>query len=113
MIQFSCPKCSKTYTVGDERAGHKVRCGACKEAMTIPLPELVAEPEIPRPTARSYSRGPLAPILFCLGLFLFCFAIAWGIRPGSPGSRDVDKMRHENNVGALKANLDRLTTSGR
>ena len=38
MIRFSCPKCSKTYAVGDERAGHKVRCKGCDEAFTVPVP---------------------------------------------------------------------------
>ncbi|HZZ79715.1 MAG TPA: serine/threonine-protein kinase, partial [Gemmataceae bacterium] len=39
MIAFSCSRCGKQYRLKPEFAGRTTKCAACKEPMTIPLPE--------------------------------------------------------------------------
>ena len=39
MIRFSCPGCSATYTVGDEKGGKTGKCPKCQSQFVIPLPE--------------------------------------------------------------------------
>lgn len=35
MIQFSCPSCSKTYSVPDEREGKRTKCKKCRSSIVI------------------------------------------------------------------------------
>jgi hypothetical protein len=55
MIKFKCPHCGKDVSAGDEHAGKKGRCPACKELFVIPgaAPKLVpaAERRTPPPAA--------------------------------------------------------------
>ena len=47
-IKFSCPHCSKSYSVPDEVGGRTVRCSGCKGEMEVPLPSLnVLPPPVP------------------------------------------------------------------
>lgn len=51
MIQFACPGCSATYTVGDEKGGKAGRCPKCQTQFTIPMPSSSAPVSAPTPSA--------------------------------------------------------------
>lgn len=51
MIQFACPGCSATYTVGDEKGGKAGRCPKCQTQFTIPMPSSSAPVSPPTPLA--------------------------------------------------------------
>jgi phage FluMu protein Com len=57
MIKFKCPHCPKVLNVGDEYAGKKVRCPACKEVLTLPAGSTAVE-VAPAPKAQAVRKAP-------------------------------------------------------
>jgi hypothetical protein len=56
VISFTCPTCSKTYSVPSDRAGKTTKCSACGEQLRVP------EPMVPPPQpAGRQGRGRSAP----------------------------------------------------
>jgi hypothetical protein len=62
MIKVKCPHCSKEMNIGDEYAGKKIRCPACKEVVAVDGPPTAVQPApAPKPPApiREVSRPPI------------------------------------------------------
>src|SRR5689334_22387473 len=57
-ITLRC-NCGKKLQVPDERAGMHVRCGACKEVLTVPA--TAPEPPVVRPMKSEPPRRPKRP----------------------------------------------------
>jgi hypothetical protein len=52
MIKVKCPHCPKEMNIGDEYAGKKIRCPACKEVVAVDgAPTAVQPAPAPRPPA--------------------------------------------------------------
>ncbi len=63
MIRFSCPGCSATFTVGDEKAGKTGKCPKCQSQFVIPASEAAEPPPADAPTpAKAPSRPSLSPM---------------------------------------------------
>jgi prepilin-type processing-associated H-X9-DG protein len=74
-ILFQC-ECGKEFQTGDEDAGRRARCPACKRELIVPQPKPVFDDELgtlhepgPRPT----SGKAIASLLLGLGSFVLCF----------------------------------------
>jgi uncharacterized paraquat-inducible protein A len=52
VIKFKCPHCDRDVSVGDEHAGKKARCPACREIFQIPQAGAVSRPRAPSPPPR-------------------------------------------------------------
>ncbi len=63
MIRFSCPGCSATYTVGDEKGGKSGRCPKCQSQFTIPMPDASTSVPASTPSAPTLPPTPSAPKL--------------------------------------------------
>jgi len=93
MISFSCPDCSQTFSVSDDKVGKRTTCTKCRQLLTVPaqheldwelLPESLAEeieempcPDAPTPSA---SCEPTCPQCASPN---FCF------KPAIPGQQET------------------------
>ncbi|MCA9246366.1 MAG: hypothetical protein KDA42_04595 [Planctomycetales bacterium] len=57
-IRFQCNLCGRDLRVADEKAGRKVRCPGCQEAIRVPIEDPVAAPPPVAPTALGGSLPP-------------------------------------------------------
>jgi predicted Zn finger-like uncharacterized protein len=94
MIRFSCPGCSATFSVGDDKAGKAGKCPKCESQFMIPAAEGAEVPS--KPTA-SDEAVEISPCPKCaarltvsasdLGLEVecpYCKAVYRAERPGAP-----------------------------
>ncbi len=58
MIKFKCPNCGKDVSAGDEHAGKKGRCPACKELFTIPAAKPAPAPAAEEDEAPPTNKRP-------------------------------------------------------
>jgi hypothetical protein len=61
MIEFNCPKCSRSYRVSFENAGKRTKCKECGAALAIPEAEWEAVPD-DEPVDVSRGRPPASPV---------------------------------------------------
>ncbi|MFO0802415.1 MAG: hypothetical protein U0791_04740 [Gemmataceae bacterium] len=54
-IKFACPMCSKTLATDEDRAGRRVRCPQCNNAVTVPEPPAEKPPEAAEPADLGFS----------------------------------------------------------
>ena len=45
-ISVECPSCRATFRVGDELAGKRGRCAACKASLTVPVSAASPGPQV-------------------------------------------------------------------
>ena len=75
MIRFTCTNCGASFTVKDEMAGKRARCGSCKQPVTIP-PAGASRPggqALQTPAADS-PRPPPPPAATSAGITAVCSA---------------------------------------
>lgn len=118
MITFSCPSCSTSYTVADDKAGKRTTCARCHHPLTVPvLPDLEQEWELvkenaadePRPATGSSQvprtsrpNATLAAVAFLLALF--CFAVAYA-RSQEADKEDRQAAREADALNKLSINM--------
>jgi DNA-directed RNA polymerase subunit RPC12/RpoP len=64
-ISFSCPNCSKTYNVSDDKAGKKTKCPACETSITVPSADAASSPPAAAPPPQppiSVAKPPLPAV---------------------------------------------------
>jgi hypothetical protein len=60
MIKVKCPHCPKVMNIGDEYAGKKIRCPACKEVIAVPAVAAAVQPA-PAPKAPAPVQKAIQP----------------------------------------------------
>jgi hypothetical protein len=62
MIKLKCPHCPKEMNLGDDLAGKKIRCPACKEVVAVPGASAAVQPAPARKPPAPIQAKPKPPV---------------------------------------------------